>query len=172
MRVILIGFMCSGKTHVGRELAECTGLRHMDLDRVIEQRLGPLLPWIQEHGEAAFRLEEARTLDDLLLQEDIVLSTGGGTPCEGRNMDLLLEHGTVIYLDVPIDVLVDRCARKGGDRPLLFGLKGDALRERVHDLMARRSPVYERAHVHMRATATPEVIASRIAHLLNGEDAD
>jgi shikimate kinase len=87
-------------------------------------------------------------------------------------MDLLLNAGLVVYLDVPLDVLVDRCARKGGDRPLLFGLKGDQLRDRVHDLMALRLPVYERAHIHMAATAAPEVIAARIARSLKGEDAD
>jgi shikimate kinase len=172
MRVVLIGFMCSGKTRVGRELAAITGLRHVDLDRVIEQHLGPLLPWIQANGEAAFRQEERRTLNTLIEQEDIVLSTGGGTPCAADNMDVLLKAGVVIYLDVPIDVLVDRCARKGGDRPLLFGLSGAQLRDRVHELMAARLPVYDRAHVHMAATVAPEVIASRIARTLQGEEAD
>ncbi len=172
MRVVLIGFMCSGKSCVGRKLAELTGLRHVDLDRVIEQRLGPLLPWIQANGEAAFRAEERRVLNDLIVQEDMVLSAGGGTPCEGDNMDLLLHASRVVYLNVPVDVLVDRCARKGGDRPLLFGLKGDELRDRVHELMAERLPVYERAHVHMAATATPEVIAAQIERLLDGEEAD
>jgi shikimate kinase len=172
MRVVLIGFMCSGKSHVGRELAELTGLRHVDLDRLIEQRIGPLLPWIQKNGETAFRKEERSTLDELITQDDMILSTGGGTPCEGDNMDLLLNAGMVVYLDVPMDMLVDRCARKGGDRPLLFGLKGDGLRDRVQELMARRLPVYERAHIHMKATASPEVIAARIARALKGEDAD
>lgn len=162
MHVLIIGFMCSGKSHIGRLVAQRLGLPHVDTDRLVEQEVGPLLPWIGQHGEAAFRAREAMVLRQVLQGPAAVVSTGGGTPCEGDNMERMLAAGTVVYLDVPVDVLIDRCARKGGDRPLLFGLKGEALANRVRDLLAQRTPVYRRAHVLVRADDTPERIADRI----------
>lgn len=163
MRVLITGFMCSGKSHIGRLVAQRLGLPHLDTDRLVEQEVGPLLPWIRLHGEAAFRLREKQVLQKVLAGGDAVVSTGGGTPCEDNNMDLMLAAGTVVYLDVPEDVLIDRCASKGGDRPLLFGLHGDALASRVRELLVRRTPVYRRAHVLVRADGAPDRIADRIA---------
>lgn len=163
MRVLLIGFMCSGKSHIGRLVAQRLGLPHVDTDRLVEQEVGPLLPWIGTHGEAAFRVREAQVLRNVLQGPDAVVSTGGGTPCEGDNMERMCAAGTVVYLDVPVDLLIDRCALKGGDRPLLFGLKGEALAARVRDLLAQRTPVYRRAHMLVRADDSPERIADRIA---------
>ncbi|MDX9751851.1 MAG: shikimate kinase, partial [Flavobacteriales bacterium] len=65
MRVFLIGFMCSGKSTVGRHLAPLLGLPFIDLDRVVEARVGPLLPYIVAHGEEAFRRHEAAVLGEL-----------------------------------------------------------------------------------------------------------
>ncbi|HEX2616492.1 MAG TPA: shikimate kinase, partial [Flavobacteriales bacterium] len=105
-----------------------------------------------------------------LYEQDVVISCGGGTPMGGDNMDRMCAAGTVVYLDVPLDVLVDRCARVGGDRPLLFGLKGDALRERVEGLLAERLPTYERAQLRITATDAPRTIAERIAEQLRVQE--
>jgi shikimate kinase len=85
--IFLIGFMCSGKSRVGRELAQQLGVRHVDIDRVVEQRVGPLVPYFQQHGEAAFREREREVLLELLGERDLVVSTGGGTPMEGDNVE-------------------------------------------------------------------------------------
>ena len=66
MRVFIIGFMCSGKSIVGRELATMTGRRFADIDRVIEQRIGPILPWMKQHGAAKFRSGESEGPAELL----------------------------------------------------------------------------------------------------------
>jgi shikimate kinase len=166
MPVFLIGFMCSGKSRIGRELAQVMGVRHLDIDRVIEQRIGSITPWFQQNGEDAFRKIEQTVLKELLVSGNAVISTGGGTPCEGDNMDRMLAAGTVVYLDVPLDDLVRRAEEKGGDRPLLFGLKGEALRERITGLFAERVPVYSKAHMRVRATEEPRVIAERIQQAL------
>jgi shikimate kinase len=169
MRVFLVGFMCSGKSRIGRELAERMGLRHIDIDRMIEQRIGPITPWFQKNGEAAFRDLEKKVLADLLTTERVVISTGGGTPMEFDNMKRMLAAGTVVYLDVPFDELMPRVEQKGGDRPMLFGLTGAALKERVEELLAARMPVYQQAQMRVRASGEPIVIAERIQQGLEGD---
>jgi shikimate kinase len=170
MRVFLIGFMCSGKSRIGRDLAGLLKLRHLDIDRLIEQRIGPITPWFQKNGEAAFREVEEQVLHELLSAENAVISTGGGTPCEGDNMDRMLAAGTVVYLDLPLEALVERCAAKGGDRPLLFGLKEEALRARIEELLIPRLPFYTRAHMRVRAIDDPHITAARIAQAIEAQE--
>lgn len=163
MRVFIIGFMCSGKSAVGRELARLTGRRFTDIDRAVEHRIGPILPWMQKHGEAAFRAQEADVLAELLREEDVLVACGGGTPMAADNMDRMLAAGHVAYLDVAMPVLLERAKRAGGDRPLLFGLKDEALEARITELMAVREPVYRRAHWHIPGSGTPREAALKIA---------
>ena len=167
MRVFIIGFMCSGKSVVGRELGRLTGLRFVDLDRVIEQRVGPLLPWMKLHGEAKFREVESAALEELMAEEEVLVACGGGTPMAADNMDRMLEAGKVVYIDVPQVVLVERARRTGGDRPLLFGLHGHALDNRIAELMLVREPVYRRAPLHVPGAGTPEDTALLMAGLLS-----
>lgn len=162
--------MCSGKSRVGRELAPLLGLRFADLDRVIEQRIGPITPWVLREGEAAFRDVERTVLLELLQEDGLLIACGGGTPMAADNMDRLLAGSTVVYLDVPLDTLADRCARVGTDRPLLFGLKGEALRQRVEELFTARRSTYERAHLHIPATAAPRTIAEAVRAALMAYD--
>jgi shikimate kinase len=164
--IFLLGFMCSGKTRVGRELARLAGLRHIDIDRRIEERVGPLQPFFAEQGEAAFRELEREVLREVIQERDVVISTGGGTPLNTANMDPMLAFGTTVFLDVPFRTLLARIIRSGGDRPLLMGLKGEALEERVKTLLEERQPIYSRAHVIIEADGTPEGVAKKIAESL------
>lgn len=167
--VMLIGFMCSGKSTVGRALAPLLGLSFIDLDRVIEARVGPLLPFVQREGEEAFRMVEADVLREVLAASPAVIASGGGTPTVASNLDLMMTAGTVVWLDVPMHALMPRIERAGGDRPLLFGLKGDALRERVQSLLNERIGIYAKAHVRILSDANPTEIAARIAEQLRGQ---
>ncbi len=162
MHIFLIGFMCSGKSRIGRELAPLLGLPFLDMDRVIERRVGPITPFFQREGEVAFRAIEAEVLAELSRGPDAVIATGGGTPCEGDNLLVMQRSGTVVWLDVPLSDLMPRIERSGGDRPLLFGLKGDALRERVEALLAPRLPVYRKADIAVQANVAPAMVAERI----------
>jgi shikimate kinase len=164
--IFLIGFMCSGKSRVGRELAEQLGLRHVDIDRVVEERVGPLVPYFQQHGEAAFREREREVLLELLAERDVVVSTGGGTPLECDNMERMLAAGPVVFLEVPMATLMPRIIRAGGDRPLLLGLNGEPLRTRVESLLAARLPVYASASHTVDADGTAEEAAFRIRKAL------
>lgn len=162
MRLFLIGFMCSGKSTVGKALAPLLELPFVDLDRVVEHRVGPLLPFIQREGEQAFREIEAVVLRELLEGPSAVIATGGGTPCEQDHLDRMKQAGKVIWLDVPMDRLMPRIERAGGDRPLLFGLKGDALRERVEELLQQRIECYAGADIIVQAGVPAVEVAERI----------
>lgn len=158
--VFLIGMMCSGKSTVGRLLAPLMGLPFIDLDREIERGVGPLLPFVQKEGEEAFRLLEQEALGAAISGPDAVVSTGGGTPCFGDNLDRMRERGTVALLQPPFEALMTRIERSGGDRPLLYGLKGDALRARVAELLAERRTCYAGAHLRVESDASAAEIAS------------
>jgi shikimate kinase len=151
--IFLIGFMCSGKSRIGRELAQELGWRLVDIDRAVEARVGPLVPYFQDHGEEAFREREREVLLDLLAEQDLVVSTGGGTPMDGDNMDRMLAAGPVVYLDVPLDAL-------------MLGLQGEALRSRVEQLLALRLPAYARASHAVDADGNPAEVARRIQQAL------
>jgi shikimate kinase len=169
MRVFLIGFMCSGKSTVGRQLAPLLGLPFIDLDREVEARVGPLLPFIQRHGEAAFRAREAAVLQELAVGAAAVIATGGGTPCAPGHMELMRRAGSVVWIDVPMPALMPRIVRAGGDRPLLFGLKGAALEQRVAQLLSARTPRYALAHHRIDGDGAPAEVASRIAAALGDQ---
>jgi len=171
MHVQLIGPMCAGKSRIGRELAPLLGLPFADLDRVIESHIGPITPFFQREGEEAFRQIEAVVLGELLAGPASVIATGGGTPCEGDNLVRMKQAGTVIFLDVPLEVLMPRVERSGGDRPLLFGFKGEALQHRVQELLLPRMPIYRQAHHIIQAIGSPQAIAMRIVDLLRTDQA-
>ena len=164
--ILLVGFMCSGKSTVGKVLAPLLDLPFVDLDRVIEQRVGPITPFFQREGEAAFRAVEQEVLGELLNGPQCVLATGGGTPCEADNLARMKASGTVVWLDVPLADLMPRVERAGRDRPLLFGLSGDELRGRVEELLAERGSVYAQAQMIVQAGGAPDVVAERIVRTL------
>jgi len=167
--VFLVGFMCCGKTRVGRELAQLLGWCHIDLDRRIEEQVGPLQVYFAQRGEAAFRDLEREVLSGLLAVREVVISSGGGTPKSFDNMARMLEAGTVVFLDVPLGELMPRIIRSGGDRPLLMGLKGGDLELRVTTLLEERLPDYRRAHITIDASGSPEEVAGRIAQALGSD---
>jgi shikimate kinase len=149
-RIVLTGFMGSGKTTAGSLLAERLGWNFVDLDREIEARHGLSVPQIfADHGEAHFRHLESAALASLLGQRRLVLALGGGAPEELGNR-LLLEqtpHTAVIYLSAGFDTLLARCSLQATDpsataRPNLADLN---LAERRFRL---RRPHYERIAAH------------------------
>jgi shikimate kinase len=158
--------MCCGKTRVGRELAAILGWRHVDLDRRIEEQVGPLQVYFATQGEQAFREIEREVLSGLLGIREVVISSGGGTPMSFDNMARMLDSGAVVFLDVPQTELMPRIIRSGGDRPLLMGLKGNDLEQRVATLLEERLPGYRRAHIAIDASGSPEEVARLIAQAL------
>lgn len=147
--LFLIGFMASGKTTLGRALAErLPGSRFIDLDEAIEKREEASVAEIfKRHGEAYFRACEAEVLREAA-QEGAIVACGGGTPCQSANMDFMLAQGTVVWLVADDDVTERRLRLARGQRPLVDALLDDpdALRRHIADLTSRRRPAYSRAH--------------------------
>jgi len=155
-RIVLTGFMGSGKTTAGRLLARTLHWAFLDLDREIEAREGRSVPQIfAESGEAHFRRLEARTLAALLGRRNVVIALGGGAPEELGNR-LLLEQTprtAVIHLAAPLELLLERCRVQSlrpdaTARPVLADLE-TATRRYIH-----RLPLYNRLATHTIHTAT------------------
>lgn len=144
--IILIGYMCVGKTTVGRALAKGRGCTFYDLDWYIEERFHTKVGQIfAESGEEKFRDLERRMLHEVAEFENIVLACGGGTPCFYDNMDYMNSVGETFYLKATPDTILQHLALSRGERPLLKGKSPDELRDYVTSQLAGREPFYARA---------------------------
>ena len=152
MNIVLIGFMGTGKSAVGRVLARRLAWRHLDTDAEIERAAGRTIPEIfTEEGEAAFRSRESALLSSLSPPSlrrkgagglgSLILSTGGGTPLRAENAALLKQIGTVVWLQVAPEAILARVAKSLHERPLLAGHRDDPL-GRIQSLLADRAPRY------------------------------
>ena len=110
--VFLIGLMAVGKTTVGRLLSDELGLPFFDTDRVVEEKAGADIAWIFDvEGEAGFRERECQAVDELTQRDGVVLATGGGVVLRDENRHNLATRGVVVFLDSPIEKLVERTRR-------------------------------------------------------------
>jgi shikimate kinase len=168
--IYLTGFMASGKSTVGRLLAGRIGHTFVDLDHEVEIAAGMSIPEIfRLGGESRFRQLEAELLRHLASRSRIVVSTGGGALAIPENMAIAKNHGLVIYLDAPEDLLVGRILRSTR-RPLIEHVRSGgeaAVRTFVQDLLAKRRPIYEQAHFTIHAGhSLPESITYEILEAL------
>lgn len=147
-RIYLIGYMGAGKTTVGRALEKLAGLSFIDLDHYIEGRyLKTIGQLFAERGEEAFREIERRVLHEVSMFEDVIISTGGGTPCFYDNMEFMKANGTTVYLKVSVDELAKRLELCKHTRPVLQGRTGDELKVFIARNLEDREVFYERADV-------------------------
>ena len=147
-RVFLIGFMGAGKTSVGKALSTKLRCPFVDLDFFIEGRYHKTIRQIfEEKDEDAFREIECNALREVAEFENVVVSTGGGTPCFHQNMMFMNEQGTTVYLKVSNEELVRRINLNKNTRPLLKDFSNDELNRFVEQTMAKRSSFYEQARI-------------------------
>jgi shikimate kinase len=162
--VFLVGPMGSGKSAVGRRLAQVLGLDFIDSDDVIEERSGVDIPFIFEReGEAGFRERERRVIDDLTARPGIVLATGGGSAMDPDNRACLRDRGFVVYLYTGID---QQLRRTSGGRPRPMLATGDP-REVLTRLMAIRDPQY-REIAHLVVNTDGRKVASVVEDIRRG----
>jgi shikimate kinase len=147
-RIFLIGYMGAGKTTYGKKFAVQTGLSFIDLDQHIEARYSRTVRQIfAEQGEAAFRKIEGKMLREVAGFENIVIATGGGTPCFDDNMAFMNGVGTTVYLKVRADELMRRTEVHRHTRPVLQNRSGEELKQFIAASLEERSRFYEQAAI-------------------------
>ncbi len=169
-KIILLGYMGSGKTVIGTLLAKQTNLQGLDLDQIIEKETGSSITSIfEQHGEIYFRKLEHRIFSDLMQsQQSFVLSLGGGTPCYAGNHEMLKGQGVVsVYLRTSIQELFRRLLPEQTHRPLIANMEADEMKDFIAKSLFERSYFYNQA-MHMVVTdgKTPQQVVSEIEKLL------
>lgn len=152
MSLFLVGYMGSGKSSVGRRLANRLELDFVDMDTLIEEYAQATVEDIfSQSGEETFRMLENHILDKLIKEDSKVIATGGGTSCHSGNMEKMLSSGYTVYLELPASKLARRIhqsnVKNPGKRPLIKGLEGDDLFEYVVDHLSTRKEFYESADI-------------------------
>jgi shikimate kinase len=146
MRLFIIGYKSSGKTTIGKKLAHRLNLEFIDLDHAIEDRENRTVPEIYtEIGDEKFRVLEWEVLTEIVKNDNIVVSTGGGAPCHCNNMNLMEKYGEVIYIHLDNDTLVNRLTHATKDRPIVLNKTEEELRDYVADMRNRCEHHYTRA---------------------------
>jgi shikimate kinase len=149
MRVFLIGFMGSGKTHWARQLSQKLNIPFFDLDEQVVSHEGKAINEIfAEKGEEYFRLLEKDTLHIITeSHESFVMATGGGTPCYFNNVEYMNQSGTTVWINTPLETLYTRLMRQRSARPLLKDLSDDQLKGFIIKKFSDRKIYYEQADV-------------------------
>lgn len=158
IRIFLIGYMGAGKTTLGRALAKELGIEFIDLDSYIEKRMCKSIAQIfSEKGEEGFREIERRLLHETGEFENVVISTGGGTPCFFDNIEYMNNQGTTVFLDVPVERLFIRLSIARKKRPLIMNKSDEELRSFIAEQLGKRLPFYSKAKQQFKADKLEDI---------------
>lgn len=165
MKVYLIGFMASGKSTIGLELAKTLNYEFIDLDSYIEQKYDTSIKQIFERqGEEHFRIIENEALREISsIEGNIIIAAGGGTSCFYDSIDYMNKIGLTIYLKVEVAELVARLIESKTDRPLLWGKTAQELNDYILRVLNERKKYYEKAKITIDA---PNINVEQIAHTI------
>lgn len=149
MKVFLIGFMGSGKTTTGKELAQALGYQFIDLDTFIEEKYNKTIKTLFEyHGEDYFRkIENDALLEVTEMKGNMVIASGGGTSCFYNSVEFMNSVGITIYLRVDVAELLSRLIASKRDRPLLWGKTKEELNNYIIRVLDERKKYYEMATI-------------------------
>ncbi|MDP3393667.1 shikimate kinase [Sediminibacterium sp.] len=146
MKIFLIGMMGSGKSFWKQRLSAKLKTGGYDLDGIIESvEEKSVTELFEEEGEIWFRKTEAKLLRWFGEKKSFVLATGGGTPCFHQNMEWMNQQGITIWLDEPVEVLVERLLPEMAQRPLLKNLSTQQLQSFIQNKLTERRPFYNQA---------------------------
>ncbi len=149
MRIFLIGFMGSGKTHWGRLISEKLSIPFFDLDEQVTAHAEKTIAEIfAVDGEEQFRLLEKDALHIITeSHESFVMACGGGTPCYFNNIEYMNQAGTTVWINTPSDTLFKRLVREKERRPLIRSLTDEQLRNFIAKKFSDRRIYYEQADI-------------------------
>ncbi len=157
-RIFLTGYMGAGKTTLGRALAAEMGIPFIDLDHYIEKRhCKTIAQLFAEKGEEGFREIERRMLHEVGEFEDVIISTGGGTPCFFDNIEYMNSQGMTVYLDAPVERLFIRLSIARSKRPLIKEKNDEELMAFIIEQLEKRAPHYSKAQYSFKADKLEDV---------------
>jgi len=169
-KIILLGYMGSGKSTIANLLSEKTQIRVCDLDKIIEERVGMSVKNIfDQKGEIYFRKLEHQIFKELISSdEQMILSLGGGTPCYANNHEMLNGSNIVsFYLKASIETLYSRLLSIKDNRPLIAEQEKEEMKEYIAKHLFDRSYYYNQAtHVVVVDNKSPEEVVSAISKIL------
>lgn len=147
MKLILMGYMASGKSVIAKYLSKKVGVKNIDLDHYIEQQEGQTIQDIfKNKGEIYFRIIENKYLKELLEEDnDVIIAVGGGTPCYANNIQLIKEKANSIYLKASIATLLERLLQDQNKRPLVKDIAKEDLAEFIAKHLFERNDYYDKA---------------------------
>ncbi len=157
VRIFLIGFMGSGKSHWGSIWAGKTGIPFFDLDTRIEKAAGTKITEIfEEKGEEKFRELERYHLRKFERKKNFLLACGGGTPCFSDNMQWMKSEGTVFYLKASPEIIVRQLTHETEHRPVIRNVKPLELLTFIQHKLLEREPYYSQADYILNVDALDE----------------
>ncbi|MCK9254230.1 MAG: shikimate kinase [Bacteroidales bacterium] len=146
MKILLLGFMSSGKSVFGKKLASALKLEFYDLDKLIEEKYKISIPSIFSYfDESIFRNLESITLKEFENKNNFLLSLGGGTPCFNNNLEIIKKLGTSIYIKLDAKSLTHRLINSKTKRPLITNLSEQELLHKVETMLIERENYYSQA---------------------------
>lgn len=153
-RIFLVGFMGAGKTTLGNFMQDNYDFSFIDLDHYIERRFFKTINALFDtYGEEGFRQLEKEMLHEVADIENVIIATGGGTPCFFDNMDYMITKGTTVFLDVPRNELLNRLEQAKSKRPLLKDKNKEEIALFIEQSMQKRRPFYEKATLTIDTTS-------------------
>jgi len=169
MKVVLLGYMGSGKSTISNIIASKLDIEALDLDDYISEKEGDSINGIfKNKGEIYFRLKENKYLNELLSSDkSFILALGGGTPCYANNMELIKKYANSIYLKGNVNTLFNRLQKETANRPLISDLNDEKLIEFIAKHLFERAPFYEQSnHIIAINNKTIDQIVAEVGNLI------
>lgn len=170
MLVFLVGFMGSGKTTIGLEIAKALDIDFFDMDELIQDQQAMTISEIfRNYGQDYFRALERDMIRDFgqSFDGDVVIATGGGAPCFFDNIEQMNQIGTTVYLNLQPATLLERLEGEADGRPLIAGKTSEEMLDLINKMHEQRAPYYEKSSYVVDGNRTPDTIVEHILYLLN-----